>query len=103
MLDVTDTDLTMRVDEWLADFENALSGADFEGLASLFHADSFWRDVLAFTWQITTVRGVRNIVAAMMSRAARVRASGLRTNRERTPPASPRGAAAAHSPTRATV
>ena len=86
MLDVTDTDLTMRVDEWLADFENALSGGDFEGLASLFHADSFWRDVLAFTWQITTVRGVRNIVAAMMSRAARVRASGLRTNRERTPP-----------------
>ena len=59
----------MRVDEWLADFEVALSAADAEGLASIFHADSYWRDVLAFTWLITTVRGAENVAAALTSSA----------------------------------
>jgi cation diffusion facilitator CzcD-associated flavoprotein CzcO len=86
MLDVTTKDLTMRVDEWLADFEHALSDPDPEGLASVFHTDSYWRDVLAFTWMITTVRGAREIAAALTSRAGGVRASGFRTDRERTPP-----------------
>ena len=70
MLDVADKDLTMRVNAWLADFEDALSAADAEGLASIFHADSYWRDVLAFTWLITTVRGAENLAAALTSRAA---------------------------------
>jgi putative flavoprotein involved in K+ transport len=88
MLDVTDKAVSMRVDEWLADFEDALSGADPEALAAIFHADSYWRDVLAFTWLITTVRGSDNVAAALMSRAGRVRASGFKTDRERTPPRS---------------
>ena len=88
MLDVADKDLTMLVNEWLADFEDALSAADAEGLASIFHADSYWRDVLAFTWLITTVRGAENLAAALTSRAARIRATGFRANRERTPPRS---------------
>lgn len=86
MLDVAETDLTMRVDEWLADFEVALSAADAEGLASIFHADSYWRDVLAFTWLITTVRGAENVAAALTSSAPRIQATGFKANRERTPP-----------------
>ncbi len=86
MLDVTVTDLTMRVDEWLADFEEALAGADPACLASLFHADSYWRDVLAFTWLITTVQGGDKIAATLLSRTARAQASGFRTDRERMPP-----------------
>jgi putative flavoprotein involved in K+ transport len=88
VLDVTENNLTMRVDKWLADFEEALSGTDPESLTPLFTADSYWRDVLAFTWLITTVRGTENVVAALMSRAPRVGASGFKTDRERTPPRS---------------
>jgi len=88
MLNATDKDLTMRVDGWLADFEHALSVADSDGLASRLCADSYWRDVLAFTWVITTVRGAENVAAALMSGAGRTRASGFRTDRKRTPPRS---------------
>ncbi|NCF83509.1 MAG: NAD(P)-binding domain-containing protein, partial [Proteobacteria bacterium] len=45
-----------------------------------------WRDVLAFTWLITTVRGAESVAAALTSRAARIRAKGFRTSREWTPP-----------------
>jgi len=62
VLELVDKDLAMRVDEWLADFEHALSHTHPEALAALFHDDCYWRDVLAFTWLITTGRadaGVR--------------------------------------------
>ncbi|MDH3715805.1 MAG: NAD(P)/FAD-dependent oxidoreductase, partial [Gammaproteobacteria bacterium] len=86
MLNVADEQLTTGVDEWLADFEDAISGADHGRLASLFHSDSYWRDVLAFTWRITTLRGAEHIAAAVMPRAGRVRASGFGIDHERTPP-----------------
>ena len=88
MLDVADTDLTVRVDEWLAEFEQALVATDAAALAALFHADGYWRDVLAFTWLITTVHGAERIVPALLARAGEVRARGFGTDRERTPPRS---------------
>jgi putative flavoprotein involved in K+ transport len=88
MFDVSDKDLTMQVDEWLASFADALSGTDVEALTVLFHADCYWRDVLAFTWLIKTFRGVDNVVAVLLPRAGDVRASGFRTDRTRTPPRS---------------
>lgn len=39
-------------ESWLAAFETALCARDPARIASLFHADSHWRDVLAFTWRI---------------------------------------------------
>ncbi|MDQ2851694.1 MAG: NAD(P)/FAD-dependent oxidoreductase [Actinomycetota bacterium] len=46
-----------RVDRWLQDFEAALAARDVQGAARLFAADSFWRDLVAFTWNIKTVEG----------------------------------------------
>ena len=54
-----------RVDTWLADFEAALAAKDAERVAGLFATTSFWRDLIAFTWNITTVEnrdGVRDLV-----------------------------------------
>jgi putative flavoprotein involved in K+ transport len=79
-------DLSFQVDEWLADFENALSSADTEHLASLFHSDSYWRDVLAYTWHITTIRGADNVIAELVSRADRVRGSSFKIDPGRSPP-----------------
>jgi len=78
--------LAAQADTWLANFEDALSTADAASLAALFHDDGFWRDVLAFTWRITTVRGAHRIAAELLAHAARARASGFRVDRARTPP-----------------
>jgi putative flavoprotein involved in K+ transport len=46
-----------RVDAWLSDFEQALSARDVSRAAGLFAVDSYWRDLVSFTWNITTVEG----------------------------------------------
>ncbi len=42
---------------WLQAFESALQRADREALAALFAEDCYWRDLLAFTWNLKTVEG----------------------------------------------
>jgi putative flavoprotein involved in K+ transport len=49
------------VADWLSRFEKS----DDASLASLFHADSHWRDVLALTWRIETFSGRDAIVQAL--------------------------------------
>ena len=72
--------------DWLAQFESALAGADGVALARLFHADSHWRDVLALTWSITTIDGAGAILPELEVHAARARPSGFRIDPERTAP-----------------
>jgi len=50
---------TTRVQTWLGDFEAALLERDVERAAAMFAAESFWRDLVAFTWNITTVEAGR--------------------------------------------
>lgn len=54
-----------RVDAWLADFEAAMAVRDIDRVAQKFAIDSFWRDLVAFTWNIKTVEG-RDGVADML-------------------------------------
>jgi putative flavoprotein involved in K+ transport len=54
-----------RVVRWLRDFGDALSRADSAGAAALFAEDCYWRDLVAFTWNITTAEG-RPAIAAML-------------------------------------
>ncbi|WP_068163535.1 NAD(P)/FAD-dependent oxidoreductase [Rhodococcus phenolicus] len=54
-----------RVDEWLRDFETALAARDVDAAAGMFATDSFWRDLVAFTWNLKTVEG-RDGVATML-------------------------------------
>ena len=46
-----------RVETWLSDFAAALAARDADRAAGLFATTSFWRDLIAFTWNITTVEG----------------------------------------------
>jgi len=86
MLDGLEETLLPTVDRWLADFEQAISGSDFDALEGLIHKDSHWRDLLAFTWHIQTVSGAGKIVDALKRYAGGAKASGFQTNRLRTPP-----------------
>ena len=50
-----------RVEKWLADFSAALAARDADRAAGLFATTSFWRDLIAFTWNITTAEGREGI------------------------------------------
>ena len=45
------------VDDWLAQFNAALEAQDADAAARLFATTSFWRDLVALTWNIKTVEG----------------------------------------------
>ena len=61
----TRSDAAVRVDAWLSRFEQALQAGDAEAAAALFATDSYWRDLVSFTWNIVTVEG-RDGVAGML-------------------------------------
>lgn len=52
---------------WLQRFEHALSSGDRTAALSLFTDDCYWRDMVAFTWNIHTSEG-RAEIAAMLAR-----------------------------------
>lgn len=53
----TATDAQTRADTWLAAFETALRNRDIPAAAALFATDSYWRDLVSFTWNLSTVEG----------------------------------------------
>ncbi len=53
-----------RVETWLAAFAAALDSRDGDALMDLFAEDCYWRDLVAFTWNIKTLEG-RAAIAAM--------------------------------------
>src|SRR3954453_204594 len=73
-----------RVDAWLADFEAALAVRDIDRAVAKFAVDSFWRDLVAFTWNITTVEGRENVAAMLGERLAVTGPSNFRTREEAT-------------------
>ncbi|HYY61372.1 MAG TPA: NAD(P)-binding protein, partial [Burkholderiales bacterium] len=78
--------LAALANHWLARFEHALGSGDAAALAALFRSDGHWRDVLAFSWRIRTVSGAQAIAAQLELEAPLARASGFRTDPERTAP-----------------
>jgi putative flavoprotein involved in K+ transport len=77
-------DARQRVDGWLADFEAALAARDADRAAALFATTSFWRDLIAFTWNLKTVEnrdGVKDLLLATMDAAD---ASGFHATEEPT-------------------
>ena len=78
--------LAAIANHWLARFEHALGSVDAAALAALFRADGHWRDVLAFSGRIRTVSAAPAIAAALGLEAPLARASGFRTDPERTAP-----------------
>ncbi|HEV7422505.1 MAG TPA: NAD(P)/FAD-dependent oxidoreductase [Mycobacterium sp.] len=68
-----------RVDAWLADFELALASRDIERVVDKFAVDSFWRDLVAFTWNIKTVEGRDGVADMLTERLAPTDPIGFRT------------------------
>ena len=77
--------LGATVESWLAQFERAIAQGDDAALHDLFHAESYWRDILALTWTIQTVGGSGMVAEALASTRA-LKPSGFALDRARTPP-----------------
>ncbi len=62
------TATTIEATQWLQAFAAALARNDTDATAALFHEDSYWRDLVAFTWNITTLEGRDRICHMLESR-----------------------------------
>jgi len=85
MLDKTD-DISVAADNWLAQFEEALTKPDDGLLKTLFCQDSHWRDVLALSWNIQTVSGADAILSELKACARSAGPSGLAVDPDRRAP-----------------
>jgi putative flavoprotein involved in K+ transport len=68
---------TQAASAWLADFNAALERQDVDAAVGLFDADSYWRDLVAFTWNICTQEGPDAIRAMLQARLADTRPGGF--------------------------
>jgi len=62
-----------KVSDTLDAMNTALAAGDTARVASLFHDDSYWRDLVAFTWNIKTVEGPRAIKEMLDSQLKAIR------------------------------
>ena len=53
---------------WLADFTSALESNDVDAAIALFEPECYWRDLVAFTWNIRTQEGPEAIRAMLTAR-----------------------------------
>jgi cation diffusion facilitator CzcD-associated flavoprotein CzcO len=85
MLDKTD-DISIAAENWLAQFEQALAEPDDHLLKTLFHPESYWRDVLALSWHLQTVNGAAAIINELHVHAGRASPSGFKIDPDRAAP-----------------
>ena len=62
---MTSPGATGQATEWLAGLDRALAGSDIAAALALFGDECFWRDLVAFTWNVKTLEG-RDEIAAML-------------------------------------
>jgi putative flavoprotein involved in K+ transport len=62
---------------WLADFGAALEACDTAAVQALFLPDGWWRDLLAFTWDLRTFQGTDAIIGALDQTLESARPSGF--------------------------
>ncbi len=67
---------------WLEEFAGALARGDAAGASAMFHDGGYWRDVVAFTWNLRTCEGREAIRAMLAATLARTRPSGWRLKGE---------------------
>ncbi|WP_103383919.1 NAD(P)/FAD-dependent oxidoreductase [Pseudonocardia dioxanivorans] len=69
-------------DQWLTAFQKALTARDVDAAAALFADESFWRDIVSFTWNITTVEGPAGVADMLRATLDDVEPAGFRATEE---------------------
>ncbi|MFM7850013.1 MAG: flavin-containing monooxygenase [Rubrivivax sp.] len=81
---MTDSTPSQRATRWLADFAAALAAGQAQRAAAMFDADCYWRDLVAFTWNIRTQEGPGAIADMLAARLADTAASNFALEGEAT-------------------
>src|SRR6201996_6278072 len=89
MLDKTQEntrDISVSAEHWLAQLETALADGDDCALRGLFLADSYWRDVLALSWNLQTLNGADAILKELPALARRAKPANFQIDPDRAAP-----------------
>ena len=78
--------LTEIATTWVAELERFIMTPDETGAANLFHSESYWRDVLALTWEIQTVCGGEDVAAKLLPALKKSGVKALQTDMAVNPP-----------------
>lgn len=71
---------------WVPQFAAALKGRDADVVTGLFADESYWKDILAFTWAFPTYAGRDQIRAAFTATLEQVEPQDVRVAEDRTSP-----------------
>ena len=85
MLDKTD-DIAVSAENWLVQFEAALFDGDEAALKGLFLPESYWRDVLALSWNLQTLNGAEAILSELPALARRAAPKNFQIDPDRATP-----------------
>ena len=91
MLDNHIINITNQIDEWLINFNQAISSkankeTAIELLDELFLDDCHWRDLLALTWKIQTLSGKNNVINKIYESVLNVQAKNFSVDKNRAQP-----------------
>ncbi len=75
---------TQLASAWLSDFTAVLERGDIEAAVALFAPESYWRDLVSFTWNICTQEGPEAIRAMLTARLADVKPTAFTLEGEAT-------------------
>jgi len=68
-------DTNQQLTNWLKDFENALKQNNIAAATAMFAEESYWRDLVSFTWNIKIMEGRGQISDMLNATLARVKPS----------------------------
>ena len=63
---------SQQISDWLTHFGTALNRPDLDAVVDLFGEDCYWRDLVAFTWNIKTLEGQAEIKAMLTATLSEV-------------------------------
>lgn len=81
---MTDTTPSQRAQRWLDAFGAALASGQPDAVLPLFDADCYWRDLVAFTWNIRTQEGHEAVRDMLTARQTETGASNFQLDGEAT-------------------
>ncbi|WP_235936263.1 NAD(P)/FAD-dependent oxidoreductase [Brevibacterium rongguiense] len=67
---------TAAVQDWLDRFDRDLKAGDLDALRGLFAQDCYWRDFVAFTWNLTTLEGFDAIADMLTAQLPAIQPQG---------------------------
>jgi putative flavoprotein involved in K+ transport len=71
------TTATESASGWLSSFGAALEQSDVDAVATMFAEESYWRDLVSFTWNIKTLEGRVEIVDMLRAQLEHVQPAGF--------------------------